>query len=343
MENVLLKKIIAYVTMFLFIGMCFVPITGSVKVEKIGSPAIFVNGTIRYVGGGGGGNYSSIQEAIDDSVNGDTVFVYDDSSPYEENIRINKQILVTGEERDTTVIKGTTGQDHVVRISSKNAEINGFTIRGATVGQDGVTVYPLMEDSSIINNIIKECSYGIFLQATSARITISNNLITNNDFSGIFFQESDRNVITGNTISNNGDYGISLKSLSKQNDIINNIIENNFAGILVAGSSSQNDITGNHILNNDMEGIFIDGLLSTSNTLTGNNITNNNGGIKITSGGKNIITSNNIQDKITEAVKELKRNGYLVRKSSKHGQAVYINPHKRKQIETELKKKYPFF
>ncbi len=50
----------------------------------------------------------------------------------------------------------------------------------------------------------------------------------------------------------------------------------------------------------------------------------------------------NIQDKITEAVKELKSKGFLVRKSSKYGQAIYINPHMRKQIETELKKKYPF-
>ena len=49
------------------------------------------------------------------------------------------------------------------------------------------------------------------------------------------------------------------------------------------------------------------------------------------------------QDKITGAVKELKRKGFLVRKSSKHGQAVYINPHMRKQIENELKRKYPFF
>jgi hypothetical protein len=50
----------------------------------------------------------------------------------------------------------------------------------------------------------------------------------------------------------------------------------------------------------------------------------------------------NIQDKIVESVKELIRKGYLVRKSSKHGQAVFINLNMKKQIETELKKKYPF-
>ena len=48
------------------------------------------------------------------------------------------------------------------------------------------------------------------------------------------------------------------------------------------------------------------------------------------------------QDKIAGSVKELIRKGILVRKPSKHGQAVYINLKLRKQIESELKKKYTF-
>ena len=48
------------------------------------------------------------------------------------------------------------------------------------------------------------------------------------------------------------------------------------------------------------------------------------------------------QDSITRSVKELTRKGFLVRKPSKHGQAVYINLKMRKQNESELKKKYPF-
>jgi len=48
------------------------------------------------------------------------------------------------------------------------------------------------------------------------------------------------------------------------------------------------------------------------------------------------------QNNISRSVKELIRKGFLVRKSSKHGQAVYINLNMGKQIEIELKKKYPF-
>lgn len=302
MRKKYIKKSMAFALSTLLIMICLVPIIGSIELNnKIGVLGKEKGNTL-YVGGSGGGNYSTIQDAIDAAVNGDIVFVYDDSSPYKENIRINKQISVIGENKETTNINGVTGQDHVVRISSKNAEINGFTIIGEAGGQDGIVVFPTIEESSISNNIIKESSYGIFLQATSGRITISDNIISNNNFQGILLQESDRNVISGNTISGNGDFGIEIETISNQNEITDNTMEDNFAGIRIAGSGSQNILSGNQILNNDMEGLLIEGVLSTANEITGNNISGNNAGIKISSGGKNIITSNNINDNSMEGV-----------------------------------------
>ncbi len=49
-------------------------------------------GNILYVGGSGPGNYTKIQDAIDNARYGDTVFVYDYSSPYYENLVIHKSI-----------------------------------------------------------------------------------------------------------------------------------------------------------------------------------------------------------------------------------------------------------
>jgi len=43
-----------------------------------------------YVGGSGFGNYSTIQDAVDNASSGDTVYVYDDSSPYIENVVVDK-------------------------------------------------------------------------------------------------------------------------------------------------------------------------------------------------------------------------------------------------------------
>jgi len=313
MRNKIIGKGLVFGIVLLFVG---AGVVSALNENSITNYKPMVRGNWWYVGGGNPGNYSKIQDAIDNASNGDTVYVFDDLSPYHENIRINKQILVIGENRDTTVISGVIGQDHVVRIASKNAEINGFTIIGATGGQDGVTVYPLMEESIISNNIIQGSSYGIYLQATSTRTTISDNIISTNDFQGIFCQGSDRNVIDGNTIAGNGDFGIAMELNSIQNWIIDNTIEDNLGGIQLTGSSSQNNISGNQILNNDMEGILIKGLLCTANEITKNNISGNKAGIKISSGGKNIITSNNIKDNSMKGISLSVSNENIIEKNN---------------------------
>lgn len=54
-----------------------------------------VNG-ILYVGGSGPGNYTTIQLAVNNANTGDTVYVYDDSSPYYEHVDINTSIHFIG-------------------------------------------------------------------------------------------------------------------------------------------------------------------------------------------------------------------------------------------------------
>ena len=52
---------------------------------------------VLHVGGNGPGNYTSIQKAIDNSFDGYTIIVYEKSSPYKENIVIDKSITLLGE------------------------------------------------------------------------------------------------------------------------------------------------------------------------------------------------------------------------------------------------------
>ena len=94
-------------------------------------------GSILYVGGGGPGNYTTIQEAIDDSTNSDTVFVYDDSSPYFENIVIDKSIELIGENKETTIIDGyNTGP--VIWVLNNNVSISRFIIQNCMY--DGILI-----------------------------------------------------------------------------------------------------------------------------------------------------------------------------------------------------------
>jgi parallel beta-helix repeat protein len=67
------------------------------------------NGNILYVGGEGPNNYTKIQDAINNAIDGDTVFVYNDSSPYYESIIVDKAINLVGEDKDTTIIAGQYG------------------------------------------------------------------------------------------------------------------------------------------------------------------------------------------------------------------------------------------
>jgi len=77
------KKIAAFMIIFLFLP--FSSLNGSNA-----HPMYVNNGAILYVGGTGPGNYTSIQEAINDAENGDTIYVY--HGTYHEDLYIWKNI-----------------------------------------------------------------------------------------------------------------------------------------------------------------------------------------------------------------------------------------------------------
>ena len=89
---------------------------------------ITIYGSTWYVGGSEPSNFSKIQDAIDYASSGDTVFVYDDSSPYNENLIINKTINLIGENKESTVINGDS-EKNVIVILAENVHISGFSIQ----------------------------------------------------------------------------------------------------------------------------------------------------------------------------------------------------------------------
>ena len=193
------RKIIGILVCMLLVG-TILPVSGTLIIDKTTSSNI--SGNTLYVGGSGEGNYTKIQDAINDAVDGDTVFVYDESSPYYEHVKVNKSINLIGEDRNTTVIY-VGGSGDVVKIhQAKWVNISGFTIRNGAVGIDIYASY-----NTITGNIISNNEYGIYLIGSS-------------------------NTITGNNISNNG-YGIYLTYMGDFHFIRsseNTILKNNFLG-----------------------------------------------------------------------------------------------------------------
>lgn len=280
------KKIVIATAIVLILGASVFPITAGKDVESYFSTfeelmPVTVGRDTLYVGGSGPGNYSTIQEAIDNASNYDTIFVF--NGTYNENIKIGslvfeKKITLIGEDRDNTIILGATGGDAVVTVPSSDVEVNGFTIDGNSGALEGIRISELKQDVTLTNNRIIDCSKGIFLTVTTKRIVISDSIISGSDFVGIELQESDLN------------------------DIFDNEVTENKVGIKLSIASTQNSVYDNTVSSNDMEGIIIEGVLTTDNILTGNTITNNRGGIKLSSSSKNTIENNNIQNNDMEGL-----------------------------------------
>jgi len=210
---------------------------------------------ILYVGGTGPGNYSSIQDAIDDASDGDTIFVYNYSSPYYGNIVIDKTINLIGEDRDTTIIDGS-GSGDVVYITADEVSISSFTIQNN--GEDtGIDVH-------------------------SNYNTIYQNTIRDN-YNGIYLKYSSHNTITDNTITNNTQWGIILRSYSSINNISENIVNYNGMGIVIWKESSDNIISENTVANN-RHGLEMG--ISYNNTIVDNNFVSN--GIRLGAYGEEL-------------------------------------------------------
>jgi len=276
------RECLAVGIILLFVGTCIVPVIAQ-DTEK---PLPTSRGWL-YVGGSGPGNYSRIQDAINNSNNGDTVYVYDDSSPYYEHIVITSSINLTGENKETTIIDGNGSnplQSVILLVESASlVTIQGFTIKH---GFDGISIES--NNNTITRNIISNNDYGIYLDDGSNN-TILDILVTSNNRCGVVLIWGCNNTIMGNNITSNGE-GINLYMDCCHNIIKNNNIQNSVCGIFLEHYCDFNIITGNSISNSTCS---IDLFQSGSNTIEGNDIENNKYGLSLYISGKNLIKKNN--------------------------------------------------
>ncbi|MBU0496598.1 MAG: right-handed parallel beta-helix repeat-containing protein [Candidatus Thermoplasmatota archaeon] len=180
--------------------------------------------TTLYVGGTGPGNYSTIQEALDNTTNGDTVFVY--GGYYFENITINTSIQVLGENQKTTVIDA---QEHgpVVTILADNVTLYNFSIQNACE--------PLFTMENGIN-------------VRSHNNTIKHNIIGPKNSAGLILYNSHNNTITRNTFYYNRD-AITLSGSTNNTILENQIGFSDVAGINIWDSNDNQIIRNNFMFN----------------------------------------------------------------------------------------------
>jgi len=249
-----MKKMIAFVIVLMFLPMT-VSSANEVNLETRSIKLMSFGNTL-YVGGNGTGNYTKIQDAINDASDGDIIYVYDDSSPYFENLIVDKSITIKGENKNTTVIDGSDSEA-VVNIASDNVILSGFTIRN-----HGGYFYPtdiifVQSNYNVISgNIIKvnNDDNGINI-SYSEYTTISDNIITrytSESWStliiyemGIFIYEGKNNNISRNIIKN-FTFGIAF-GYSNNYSIYGNTLIDNIFGISSGGFSINDVISLNNI------------------------------------------------------------------------------------------------
>lgn len=147
-------------------------------------------------------NYDFIQAAIYAAQTLDEHTIFVDAGTYHENVVVNKEVSIVGENRSTTIIDpDCVGK--VIEVAASNVTITGFTIQksGVIYPNCGVYISEWSTCSNISDNIITNNYHGIVLNSSGAN-TISGNNITNN-IVGMYFNESSDNKFFHNNFIDN--------------------------------------------------------------------------------------------------------------------------------------------
>lgn len=200
---------------------------------------------ILYVDDDGDKQYLTINQALLNASDGDTIYVC--NGIYYENISISKSISLIGENKETTIISGNPDQYswYLINIFSDDVEVSGFTIKNSTLMES----LPSVPDDNV-SLPPKIVNVGVGIRISSDNITISGNNITQNGESGIKVDSGQNIIISSNEISENSQ-GIYFGHCSN-NTITNNTIKNNIWGVQLSSESSENIFYHNNFINNSL-------------------------------------------------------------------------------------------
>jgi len=224
-------------------------------------------------------DYSKIQCAVNNASDGDTIIVRD--GMYYENIVVNKSVVIKSENGTKNCIVNGSGGGYtsVFQVKVDNVGIIGFTVESDGT-YSGIHQDYYVNNTLVMDNIIRKVEYGISLHQTSGSNVLNNTIenaakismyiyrskdtrICNNRMLSpsttpnyhIYMFMSENITIANNTASSASFYGIYLGD-SDNNTLTKNNASDNYYGIYLS-SSSNNTLTNNTANSNSHNGICI--------------------------------------------------------------------------------------
>ena len=188
-------------------------------------------------------NFPTIQKALDEAVEHDTVFVL--NGVYKESIMLKDYVALIGQDPEKTVIHGN-GSKPVVE-GANFAIIKNVTVENGGTGIICKNTNPLIERTIIRNN--KRTGIHCLISLPEIR----NNLVYGNKWSGIYCElitNAQRTSIHHNIIADNGYGGIMLANKSEVLIENNALLFNKQYGIYVNEDSKRSRIVYNDFFEN---------------------------------------------------------------------------------------------
>ncbi|MCX6662537.1 MAG: hypothetical protein NTY91_08325 [Euryarchaeota archaeon] len=264
------KKCLAVGIILLFTATCLIPAIAQDAEKPLPTP----RGNWLYVGGSGPGNYTRIQDAIDNTSDGDTVYVF--PATYKEHIIINTSIQLQGADLQTTLIDGQNTSDDIITCIGIGVVIGGFTIFNCSTGSSCIR-FNHTRNCTLYGTNIHTGEYGVTIQ-NGQNISINNNTFpqispTKKEYIAIRLFQCNYCTVSQNTISSWAG-GILISGAHLQ--ITKNTISGADRGITdmmnaLPGENTYVIIDENHLKNNKVA-VFLVG--SRDYTITCNEISN---------------------------------------------------------------------
>ena len=261
--------------MFILINLIF---AGIVFISYFNSEHLIISATAIIVDDDGDGDYTTIQEAINNAYPGDIIYIW--SGIYNETILVNKSLSLIGNGTSNTIIT------HTITLTANFINITGLTLTkcGSGSTKRGLNLQSAQNCNISNNNFSDLDCKGIYLESSSNNIFF-NNIFSNFEY-GMGLYHSSNNTFIENTFFDMHFRGFRFEH-SQENKLIYNKFSNVFSSEINFYNSNENIINNNNFSKNMKIGLH-----SSNFNIVDKNIFMNDSYIEITYSHSNIICNN---------------------------------------------------